>query len=203
VHRKGAGVVLLEAGDHWSAFVAQQDVEESEGESGDDEPAVDSSASSAADEDGDDDSPDEAREGQGRRSSRRARARAQARAAEELFGQANVARRSGRVAEAAKLYGDLVNRHARDRRAALAAFELGRLRMDSLNDVRGAIEALDRALKLDARRAFAEDALARLVLAQEALGDRAACMRARERYLARYPEGVHAQHVALRCGGGT
>jgi TolA-binding protein len=202
VHRKGAGVVLLEAGDHWSAFVSQQDVEESEGELGDDEPAVDSSASSAADEEGED-SPDEAREDHhGRRSSRRARARAQVRAAEELFGQANVARRSGRVDEAAKLYGDLVNRHARDRRAALAAFELGRLRMDSLGDVRGAVEALDRALKLDARRAFAEDALARLVLAQEALGDRPACMRARERYLARYPEGVHAQHVALRCGGG-
>ena len=41
-----------------------------------------------------------------------------------------------------------------------------------------------------------------LVLAQEALGDRAACARAKERYLSRYPEGVHAQHVALRCGGG-
>jgi TolA-binding protein len=201
VHRKGAGAVLLEAGDHWSAFVAQQEMEESEGESGD-EPAVDSSASSAADEEGEEESPDEARGSHGQRSSRRARARAQARAAEELFGQANVARRSGRVAEAAKLYGDLVNRHARDRRAALAAFELGRLRMDSLGDVRGAVDALDRALKLDARRAFAEDALARLVLAQEALGDRAACLRARERYLARYPEGVHAQHVTLRCGGG-
>jgi FecR protein len=204
VHRKGVGVVLLEAGDHWSAFVAQQDqdVEESDGESGEDEPAIDSSASSAMDE-GEGESPDEARGAQGRRGSRRARARAQARAAEELFGQANVARRAGRVAEAAKLYGDLVSRYARDRRAALAAFELGRLRMDSLGDVRGAIEALDRALKLDARRAFAEDALARLVLAHEALGDRPACLRARDRYLSRYAEGVHAQHVGLRCSGGN
>jgi hypothetical protein len=73
--------------------------------------------------------------------------------------------------------------------------------MDSLADASGAIAALERALKLDAQRAFAEDALARLVLAHDALRDRAACSRARARYLARYPEGVHAKHVAARCGG--
>jgi hypothetical protein len=73
--------------------------------------------------------------------------------------------------------------------------------MDSLRDVRGAVQALERALKLDGHGAFAEDALARLVLAEEARGDRSACSRARNRYLTRYPEGVHAQHVAERCDG--
>lgn len=193
VHRKGSGAVLLEAGDHWSAFVAHE-----EDDQGDEPPAPDQSAASMDEEESPDSDGARAHEApQGRRG----RGRVQARAAEELFGQANVARRAGRVAEAAKLYAELVGRHARDRRAALAAFELGRIRMDSLGDLRGAVEALDRALKLDARRAFAEDALARLVLAQEALGDRAACTRARERYLNRYAEGVHAQHVAVRCGG--
>jgi len=62
-----------------------------------------------------------------------------------------------------------------------------------------AVEALERALKLDARRSFAEDALARLVLAHEALHEQQACVRARERYFARYPEGVHAAHLAGRC----
>ena len=51
--------------------------------------------------------------------------------------------------------------------------------MDSLSDVKGAVDALERALKLDSRRAFAEDALARLVLAQETLGNRKACEVAR------------------------
>lgn len=202
VHRVGAGSVTLQAGDHWSAFVAEAEREES------DEPAVEQQASvQAEDLDGGDevdevDTVDQAGDGPSR-SRRRHRALLKARnqAAEELFDQANVARRAGRVEEAAKLYAELASRYARDHRAALAAFELGRIRMDSLSDVRGAVEALDRALKLDARRAFAEDAQARLVLAHEALGERAACLRARERYLARYPEGVHAQHVAVRCDG--
>ena len=197
VHREGAGSVTLQAGDHWSAFVVD------EGENG--EPAIEQRAAVQADdeaEEGENDSQgDERADGRNRNLRRRAALRAQGQVAEELFAQANVARRAGRVEEAAKLYGELAARHARDHRAALAAFELGRIRMDSLSDVPGAVEALDRALKLDARRAFAEDALARLVLAHEALGDRGACIRARDHYLARYPEGVHAQHVSLRCGG--
>jgi TolA-binding protein len=135
------------------------------------------------------------------RAKRRRRAREAAADAGELLDNANLARRAGRLGDAAELYADLVARYPRDRRASLAAFELGRLRMDSLRDVRGAVQALERALKLDARGAFAEDALARLVLAEEARGDTPACSRARTRYLARYPEGVHAQHVAERCSG--
>ena len=128
-------------------------------------------------------------------------ARVAAADAGELFDHANLARRAGRLEDAAELYADLVGQYPRDRRASLAAFELGRLRMDSLRDTRGAVSALERALKLDSRGTFAEDALARLVLAEEALGDRAGCSRARGRYLTRYPDGVHAQHVAERCDG--
>lgn len=135
------------------------------------------------------------------RTRRRRRAREAAADAGELLDHANLARRAGRLDDAAELYADLVRRYPKDRRASLAAFELGRLRMDSLRDVRGAVQALEKALKLDARGAFAEDALARLVLAEEARGDLGACNRARARYLARYPEGVHALHVAERCGG--
>lgn len=215
VHRKGVGAVRLQAGDHWSAFVAKaEQVREEQLEKETDalpiSPSVttqDSGEQAQADEaseDGDEEEVDGEPESTGRVSKRRSRGKVaaeRAQAAEDLFQQANVARRAGLVTESAKLYGELVTRHPRDHKAALAAFELGRLRMDSLSDVRGAVDALERALKLDARRAFAEDALARLVLAHEALGDRAACTRARARYLARYPEGVHAQHVAARCGG--
>jgi hypothetical protein len=210
VHRKGVGAVRLQAGDHWSAFVAKtEQVREEQLEKEADalpiSPAVTPSGNEHAQaDDASEESEDEASEPEsGARSARRGRGKAheRAEAAEELFAQANVSRRAGLVTESAKLYAELVARYPRDHKAALAAFELGRLRMDSLSDVPGAVDALERALKLDARRAFAEDALARLVLAHEALGDRAACTRARARYLARYPEGVHAQHVAARCGG--
>jgi len=150
-------------------------------------------------DDGDEERRD--RSADSRRSARRKRAIKSAHDAEGLFDHANLARRAGRLDDAAELYGQLVASHPGDRRAPLAAFELGRLRMDSLRDMRGAVRALERALKLAPQGTFAEDALARLVLAQEALHDTTACSRARTRYLARYPEGVHAQHVAERCGG--
>jgi TolA-binding protein len=220
VHRQGLGVVMLEAGDHWSAFVADDmraaasgsaDVSASAEASGLPSPAAGApdsavnvvSAETAPSGDAllDHVADETAAESEESHTERRSRPKARGDSADELFDQANVARRAGRVTEAAKLFAALVSRHARDHRAALAAFELGRLRMDSLGDASGAIEALERALKLDARRAFAEDALARLVLAHEALGDRASCTKARARYLARYPEGVHAQHIALRCSG--
>lgn len=214
VHRKGVGAVRLAAGDHWSAFVAKtEQVRDEQLEKESDalpiqpavaaqdanEVAVDEAAPDESEEDESEPESNEPVSRSGRGHGRKAHERAQA--AEDLFAQANVARRAGLVTESAKLYAELVTRHPRDHKAALAAFELGRLRMDSLSDMPGAVDALERALKLDARRAFAEDALARLVLAHEALGDRAACTRARARYLARYPEGVHAQHVAARCGG--
>jgi FecR protein len=212
VHRKGVGAVRLAAGDHWSAFVAkaeqvQEEQLEKEGDALPIHPAVtppDQAEPSSDEGEGDEQEGEPESNGRVTRAARGSsakKAHERAQAAEDLFAQANVARRAGLVTESAKLYAELVARHPRDHKAALAAFELGRLRMDSLSDVPGAVDALERALKLDARRAFAEDALARLVLAHEALGDRAACTRARARYLARYPEGVHAQHVAARCGG--
>jgi transmembrane sensor len=119
--------------------------------------------------------------------------------AAQLFEQANELRRAGELRESAKLFAQLVQSYPKDRRAALSAFELGRLRMDSLGDVPGAVEALEGALKLDSRRSFAEDALARLVTAHEAQKSREACIRARDRYLSRYPDGVHAARLAKSC----
>ena len=212
--RRGEGTpVRLTAGEHWSTFVrhTRHAVEHApaEGSAGEveasdtawqpgategDEPDVDATDAS------EDEAQSSARKARkGRRRGRSEEARAQEEEALVLFEQANAARRLGRLREAAEIYGELVAQYPRDRRAALSAFELGRIRMDSLGDMKGAAEALERALKLDARRAFAEDALARLVLAQDALGDWKGCAHARSRYLARYPDGVHAQHLMSRC----
>jgi tetratricopeptide (TPR) repeat protein len=120
-------------------------------------------------------------------------------AAAEVFRRGNLARRAGRMREAADAYAALLARHPGDARAGLAAFELGRIRMDALDDEAGAIQALERSLTAGPGASFHEDALARIVVAQDALGRNAACTRARERYLAAYPTGVHAHALATRC----
>jgi len=119
--------------------------------------------------------------------------------ASELFGQATLARRAGRMREAAESYGALLERFPNDARTGLSAFELGRLRMDALNDQAGAIEALERSLKASGSASFREDALARIVVASDALGRTQPCLRARERYTKQYPNGVHASALAQRC----
>lgn len=119
--------------------------------------------------------------------------------ASALFGQASLARRAGRMREAAGLYGELLVRYPRDPRAGLSAFELGRLRMDALNDQAGAIDALERALKSSTSASFREDALARIVVASDALGRTQQCLRARARYTEHYPNGVHGSALAQRC----
>lgn len=122
------------------------------------------------------------------------------RSARELFEKAGESRRAGDAASAAHAYEELLRLHPSDARAALSAFELGRLRMDRLGDAAGAVSALERALALNVGPSFREDALARLVTAYAAQGNGAACARARDRYLSSYPAGVHASAVAGRCG---
>lgn len=120
--------------------------------------------------------------------------------ARELFEKAGENRRAGDARAAARAYEELLRLHPSDGRASLSAFELGRLRMDRLSDPAGAISALERALALNVGPSFREDALARLVSVYASQGNFAACGRARDRYLASYPSGVHASAVASRCG---
>ena len=122
--------------------------------------------------------------------------------ARELFEKAGESRRSGDARAAAHAYEELLRLHPRDARASLAAFELGRLRMDRLSDPAGAISSLERAVALNIGPSFREDALARLVSVYASQGNFAACRRARDRYLASYASGVHAAAVGSRCGSG-
>jgi tetratricopeptide (TPR) repeat protein len=125
---------------------------------------------------------------------------ASAPSARELFEKAGESRRAGDARAAAHAYEELLRLHPGDGRASLSAFELGRLRMDRLNDSAGAITALERAVALNIGPSFREDALARLVSVYASQGNFAACGRARDRYLASYPSGVHAGAVSSRCG---
>ncbi len=119
--------------------------------------------------------------------------------AKELFERANDARRAGEAAAAAKYYEQLLNQHPNDSRAGLAAFELGRLRMDRLGNLRGAVSALKRAVALAPGAAFKEDAMARLVQAHAAMGAGDSCRRAKKAYAAAYPSGVHGAALERLC----
>jgi tetratricopeptide (TPR) repeat protein len=122
------------------------------------------------------------------------------RGARELLDLGNAARRAGDVKGAARAYEELLDAHPNDARAGLAAFELGRLRMDRLGDFRGAIAALQKAVTLAPGAGFREDAMARLVSAYFNAGSADRCASARAAYLKSYPNGVHAGAVAQACG---
>ncbi len=107
--------------------------------------------------------------------------------------------RAGHMAESAGLYEEILARYPHDARTGLAALELGRIRMDHLGDLAGAVVSLQRAVRLAPGASFHEDALARLVQATDRLGRRGDCARARDAYLARYPGGIHAGTVAKAC----
>jgi transmembrane sensor len=117
-----------------------------------------------------------------------------------LLEEANTARRIGDVERAAALLETLRVRHPRDPRAALATFELGRLRMDALGDLEGAVQALKHSIMLAPAGVFREDAEACLATAYARMRDRPRCENARQTYLGHYPDGTHAAAVsALAC----
>jgi hypothetical protein len=119
--------------------------------------------------------------------------------AKDLLARAEASRAANDPRDAARLFDALRTHHRSDPRAGLAAFELGRLRLDRLRDPRGAAEALNDALSIAPAAPFREDAQARLVEAYEAAGERARCVDARTSYLSRYPRGVHRGTIASRC----
>jgi hypothetical protein len=119
--------------------------------------------------------------------------------ADELFLLAEAARLSGHPSQAATAFDALRKGHRTDKRASLAALELGRLRLDELDDPSAAREALDDAILLDPNGNFREDAEARRVQALDAEGRRAECIEARERYLSSFPDGLHRVSVTRRC----
>lgn len=116
-----------------------------------------------------------------------------------LFDRANAARRRGELTAAAQSYEQLLREHGGDARAGLAAFELGRLRMDVFHDVHGAIEVLQLAARAAKEEALREDALARLVRAHQILRQGERCRSARAEYLQVYPTGTHVLAMLKAC----
>jgi transmembrane sensor len=113
----------------------------------------------------------------------------------ELLALADIARLSGHPSEAVAPLDLVVQRHAGDPRAALAAFTLGRLLLDSLGQPARAASALELAVALRLPAALAEDAHARLVEAYARAGDTARARTWADTYRSRYPDGRRAADV--------
>lgn len=120
-------------------------------------------------------------------------------APQELMMLAETARLARHTTDAALAFDTLRSRYPNDTRSALASMELGRLRLNELDDPRGAADAFEDATRLDPEGPLREDAEARRVEALERSGDHDACRSARDAYLRSYPQGVHTASVARMC----
>jgi transmembrane sensor len=119
-------------------------------------------------------------------------------AAAALFEQAARARREGRADAAAAAFDEIRRRHRRDRLAGVAAFQLGRIHLDG-GAWRDALDAFRDALRLAPDAPYRAEVEAAVVQALDRSGDRAACARARDAYLAAHGEGPYARSVTRLC----
>lgn len=116
-----------------------------------------------------------------------------------LMARAKEARLSGDVAEAAAEYDRLRRMFPTDSRAGLAAFEAGRIRLDSLSDPNGALEAFDAALASGKSGFFAEDAKVGRIRALNELGSNERCLAEQRAFLAAHPKSPHVARVRRLC----
>ncbi len=116
----------------------------------------------------------------------------------DLLLAADVARLGGYPAEALPYLERVVRSHARDPRAGLASFTLGRVLLDELGRPGEAADAFARARV--AGGPLAEDALAREVEAASRAGDISKSRDLAREYQSLYPDGRRAKAVA-KFGG--
>ena len=115
--------------------------------------------------------------------------------AEQLLALADAARLAGRVDDAARALTRLLERHADDPRAALAALTLGRIRLDQLHQPQLAAQAFEQASALGLPSALAEEGAARAVEAHAKAHQTALAEAAAARYRARFPGGRRSADV--------
>lgn len=118
--------------------------------------------------------------------------------AEELLLAADAARLTGHTDRAVPLLRRLVSQFPSDSRASLAAFTLGRVLLDDLDQPHEAATAFATAYRYGGP--LGEDALAREVEAWSRAGDGAAAKDAGARYLVAYPNGRRAAQVRRLTG---
>ncbi len=113
----------------------------------------------------------------------------------DLMLAADVARLSRHPGEATRYLSRVSDGFPRDKRAALAAFTLGRVLLEDLGQPGRAADAFRRAQQLAPRGPLASDALAREVDAAQRAGQADRARQLATRYVELYPEGPQAQRL--------
>jgi len=113
----------------------------------------------------------------------------------ELLELADVARRSGHPAEAVGPLERATSEFSSDRRAAVAAFTLGRIEADDLRRDERAVQAFRRCIALGPPGALRDDAWARLAETYARSGQFERARSTAREYLERFPDGRHAQEL--------
>ncbi|HEX4513378.1 MAG TPA: hypothetical protein VH054_07575 [Polyangiaceae bacterium] len=119
----------------------------------------------------------------------------------DLFLASDVARLSKHAAEAEAPLEKLIASFASDPRAPLAAFTLGRVRLEQLGHPREAAEAFAKARSLAPNGPLVEDAMARQIEALSRAGDTSAAHALALEYLQSYPTGRRT--LAVKKFGGV
>jgi transmembrane sensor len=118
-----------------------------------------------------------------------------------LLASADKARAEGHPDRAVEALGEITRRFRSDPRAGGAAFTLGKLQMDKLDDPQGAARSFSLAIAYGLPATLLEDAYARLVEAHARAGDRGAAEHAMQMYRVRFPNGSRErgmEHWILR-----
>ena len=118
----------------------------------------------------------------------------------DLFELAEFNRINGKYRDSAVALNKLRHIYRSDPRAGLAAFELGRIRMDIFGDLSGGADALRDAIQLSPNASFREDAESRLVQLYHRQGHFEQCKTAKEAYLRHFPNGAASKVVSRLCG---
>lgn len=113
----------------------------------------------------------------------------------DLMLAADVARLSRHPGEATRYLSRVADGFPRDKRAALAAFTLGRVLLEDMGQPGRAADAFRRAQQLSPGGPLAADALAREVDAAQRAGQADRARQLAARYLKLYPEGPQAQRL--------
>jgi transmembrane sensor len=113
----------------------------------------------------------------------------------DLMLAADVARLSRHPAEATRYLSRVADGFARDKRAPLAAFTLGRVLLEDLAQPGRAADAFRRAQQLAPKGPLAADALAREVDAAQRAGQAERARQLAARYVDLYPDGPQAQRL--------
>lgn len=116
-------------------------------------------------------------------------AAAKAPSVDSLLDRADAARRRGDHKAAARALQTVLDEHAKDPQAPLAAYTLGRIQLSDLDQPKRAAKSFGRARALAPKGTMAQDALAKEIESWAAAGNDAKAQTAADLYLERYPDG--------------